>query len=312
MAQLVVVALGGNSLIKDAKHITVPDQYAACVETCRHLVGLLERDYDLVITHGNGPQVGFILRRSDLSQHELHPVPLDSCVADTQGAIGYNIQMALHNELRRLGIKRTVVSLVTQTVVRADDPAFQNPSKPIGSFMTAAVALQRQRESGWQVMEDAGRGYRRVVPSPEPYEIVELAAIRCLLAGRVITVAVGGGGIPVIRDENGDLKGVEAVIDKDLASSLLARNLGADLFIISTAVPKVCLNYGKPNEIPLDRMTVQAAEQYMVHGHFARGSMLPKIKACVEFVRATGNRAIVTSPENIIAALEGKSGTTIA
>ncbi len=311
MPQLAVVALGGNSLIKDETHLTVPDQYAACVETCRRIVGLLERDYDLVITHGNGPQVGFILRRSDLSQHELHPVPLDSCVADTQGAIGYNIQMALHNELHRLGIERTVVSLVTQTVVRADDPAFQSPSKPIGAFMTRAVALQRQRESGWQVMEDAGRGYRRIVPSPEPYEIVELAAVKSLLAQRIIVVAVGGGGIPVIRDANGDLEGVEAVIDKDLASSLLARNLNADLFIISTAVPKVCLNYNKPNEIALDRMTVAAAEQYMVHGHFARGSMLPKIKACIDFVQATGSRAIITNPENITLALEGKSGTTI-
>jgi carbamate kinase len=232
-------------------------------------------------------------------------------VADTQGAIGYNIQMALHNVLREVGLDRTVVSLVTQTVVRADDPAFRKPSKPIGSFMTAAVALQRQREIGWNVMEDAGRGYRRIVPSPEPQEVVELAAIRSLLDRRVIVVAVGGGGIPVIREADGSLKGVEAVIDKDLASSLLARNLRADLFIISTAVPKVCLNYNKPNEIALDRMTVEAAEQYLVHGHFARGSMMPKVKACIDFVQATGNTAIITNPEHIALALDGKSGTTI-
>ena len=309
MSQIAVLALGGNSLIKDKTHMTVPDQYAACVETSVHIVRLLKRGFKLVITHGNGPQVGFILRRSDLSQHELHPIPLDSCVADTQGAIGYNIQMALRNELKRAGMPGTVVSLVTQTVVDANDPAFANPSKPVGAFMSGPVALQRSREGGWSVMEDAGRGYRRVVPSPQPQEIVELEAIRSLLDQGIIVVAAGGGGVPVVKDEHGYVKGVEAVIDKDLASSLLARNLQANLFVISTAVPQVYLNFKKPGQIALDKMTVEAAEQYMEEGQFSPGSMLPKIKACVDFVRATGHSAIITNPENIERALDGKSGT---
>jgi len=309
MTSIAVLALGGNSLIRDEAHMTVPDQYAACVETSVHIAHLLKRGFRLVITHGNGPQVGFILRRSDLSRHELHPIPLDSCVADTQGAIGYNIQMALSNELKRAGMPGTVVSVVTQTVVDATDPAFANPGKPVGAFMSKAVALQRSREGGWSMMEDAGRGYRRVVPSPQPQEIVELEAIRSLLSEGVIVVAAGGGGIPVVRDEDGSLRGVEAVIDKDLASSLLARNLHAELFMISTAVPQVYLNYKKPDEIALDKMTVEAADQYIEEGQFSRGSMLPKIKACVDFVRATGNRAIITSPENIERALDGASGT---
>jgi carbamate kinase len=311
MSRLIVLALGGNSLIKDKAHTTVGDQYQACVETCQHIVALVERNYRLVITHGNGPQVGFILRRSDLSQHELHPVPMDSCVADTQGAIGYQIQMGLSNVLRRAGIERPVISLVTQTVVDASDPAFDNPSKPIGSFMTPPVALRRSRENGWQVVEDAGRGYRRVVPSPVPLEIVELAAVKSLADDGVIVVAAGGGGVPVVRDEHGDLRGVEAVIDKDLASSLLARQIEADLFVISTTVPKVYLNYRTPEQMAVDTMTVQAAEGYIAEGQFARGSMMPKIVACIGFVRATGHQAIVTNAENIAHALDGLSGTVI-
>lgn len=311
MTQLAVLALGGNSLIKDKSHKSVPDQYMACVETCKRIVSLLEHGFNLVITHGNGPQVGFILRRSDLSQHELHPIPLDSCVADTQGAIGYNIQMALSNELRRAGMCRTIVSLVTQTVVDANDTAFENPTKPIGSFMSEAVALQRSREGGWKVMNDAGRGFRRVVPSPEPREIVEFDAIKALLDRGMIVIAAGGGGIPVIRDKQGNLKGIEAVIDKDLASSLLARQLKADIFMISTTVPKVYLNYKKPDQIPIDRMTVEAAEQCIEEGQFSRGSMLPKIRACIQFTKATGHRAIITNPENIARALKGKSGTML-
>jgi carbamate kinase len=310
MTQLAVLALGGNSLIRDASHLTVPDQYATCVETCQHIVGLLKHDYRFVITHGNGPQVGFILRRSELSRHELHTVPLDSCVADTQGAIGYNLQMALQNAMSEAGIRRDVVSLVTQVVVDADDPAFQNPTKPIGSFMTEAEAQARHAE-GWNVVEDAGRGYRRVVPSPRPCEIIEFDAIKALLDQGTIVVAVGGGGIPVLRDGRGQLKGVEAVIDKDLASSLLARQLDADLFIISTTIDQVRLNYGKPGEKPIDRMTLAEAEQYIKEGHFAPGSMLPKIRSIVEFVRATGHRAIITNPEHLAAALAGSAGTLL-
>ena len=310
MTQLAVLALGGNSLIRDASHLTVPDQYATCVETCQHIVGLLKHDYSFVITHGNGPQVGFILRRSELSRRELHAVPLDSCVADTQGAIGYNLQMALQNAMSEAGMRRDVVSLVTQVVVDADDPAFQNPTKPIGSFMTEAEA-QARRAEGWNVVEDAGRGYRRVVPSPRPREIIEFDAIKALLDQGTIVVAVGGGGIPVLRDKRGQLKGVEAVIDKDLASSLLARQLNADLFIISTTIDQVSLNYGKPDERPIDRMTLAEAEQYIKEGHFAPGSMLPKIRAIVEFVRASGHRAVITNPEHLAAALAGHAGTLL-
>lgn len=310
MVQTVVLALGGNALIRDRAHATVQDQYQTCVVTARHARCLL-MDRRLVITHGNGPQVGFILRRSELSRHELHPVPLDSCVADTQGAIGYNLQMALGNELRRSGVSRAVVSVVTQTVVDPSDPAFQNPTKPIGSFMTRELALQRHEEDGWTVIEDAGRGYRRVVPSPVPLEIVELDAIVSLLETGAVVIAVGGGGVPVVRDRQGMLAGVEAVIDKDLGSSLLARSLGADLFIIATEVERVCLNYGKPNESPIDRMTVEQAERYAREGHFAPGSMLPKIKASLEFVAATGNPALITNPENVQRALDGETGTRI-
>ena len=294
--RLVVLALGGNSLIRDRSHMTVQDQYRTVVDTCRHVVGLLKYHVNLVITHGNGPQVGFILRRSDLSRHELHTVPLDSCVADTQGAMGYNIQMALHNELSRAGIKRSVASVVTQVVVDANDPAFARPSKPIGSFLSEAEAIQRKQAEGWEVMEDAGRGWRRLVPSPQPREIVEMGAIKALLERRMVVVAAGGGGIPVVRDQEGMLAGVEAVIDKDLASSLLARCLKADLLVISTGVARVSLNYGKPNETPLERMTVAEAEQYIQEGHFAPGSMLPKIQACIEFVRAAGGRALDHQP----------------
>jgi len=312
MMRLVVLALGGNSLIRDKSHMTVQDQYRTCVDTCRHVVGLLKYNVNLVITHGNGPQVGFILRRSELSRRELHTVPLDSCVADTQGAMGYNIQMALHNELSQAGIKRNVATVVTQVVVDAQDPAFTHPSKPIGSFLSESDALQRRQVEGWEVMEDAGRGWRRIVPSPLPREIIEMEAIKSLLDRRMVVVAVGGGGIPVIRNEQGLLTGVEAVIDKDLASSLLARCLKADLFVISTGVAKVSLNYGKPNETPVDRMTVAEAEQYIREGHFAPGSMLPKIQAIVEFVKATGGRALITNPEHISEALEGKSGTLVS
>ena len=311
MARTVLLALGGNALIRDRFHTTVSDQYATCVETCRHIVTLVKRGYDLVITHGNGPQVGFILRRSELAKNELHQVPLDSCVADTQGAIGYHIQMALANVLRSAGIEKSVASLVTQVVVEVEDPAFQNPSKPIGSFMDGDEAQRHREIDGWQVVEDAGRGYRRVVPSPQPREIVELEAIKALLAQGIIVVAAGGGGIPVIRDDRGWLHGVEAVVDKDLASSLLARQLQASLFIVSTSVEKVFLNFGEANQTAIDRLTVESAEQFIQQGHFAPGSMLPKIRACIDFVQATGRESLITNPPNLSRALARRSGTWI-
>ncbi|MBC7233167.1 MAG: carbamate kinase [Chloroflexi bacterium] len=311
MAKTAVVAIGGNSLIKDKDHQTVPDQYAAAVETCTHIAGMIAQGWDVVITHGNGPQVGFILRRSELAAHELHTVPLDSCGADTQGAIGYMIQKALYNEFRKRGMTKQAATVVTQVLVDKNDPAYQNPSKPIGSFMDKEKALKHREEDGWVVVEDAGRGWRRVVPSPIPKRIIERDAIKTLLDHGFTVIAVGGGGIPVIEDEEGNLVGSEAVIDKDYASSLLANSINADLLLISTAVEKVALNYGKPNQVWLDRMTLSEAKKYLAEGHFHKGSMGPKIQASIWFLERGGKEALITNPENIERALLGQTGTRI-
>jgi len=265
----------------------------------------------VVITHGNGPQVGFILLRSELASHVLHTVPLDSCGADTQGAIGYMIQQSLYNEFLKRGMRKQAVTVVTQVVVDKDDPAFQNPTKPIGPFYTEEEAKRLAAERGWVVKDDAGRGWRRVVPSPIPQEIVEQEAIKALIEQGFVVIGVGGGGIPVVRQEDGSLRGVEAVIDKDYASSLLASGIGADLFLISTAVEKVALNYGQPNQVWLDRMTVAEAKRYLAEGHFPPGSMGPKIEAIIQFLERGGKEAIITSPENIERALAGETGTRI-
>ncbi|MBN2561246.1 MAG: carbamate kinase [Phycisphaerae bacterium] len=309
--KLVVLAIGGNSLITDKQHETVEDQYNACLQTCRHVVRLLEEGYRIVVTHGNGPQVGFILRRTELARNVLHPVPLDSCGADTQGAIGYHIQRAMYNCMRDWSHRIPVATVVTQVLVDAKDPAFERPTKPIGSFMDEVAAEERRQKDGWNVVEDSGRGFRRVVASPAPKEIIELEAIRQLVESNFLVVAVGGGGIPVVEQADGTLVGAEAVIDKDLASSLLAKELDADMLIISTAVEKVCLNFGKPNQKGLDRMTVAEARRYIKDGHFAPGSMLPKIKAVVEFLEGGGKMAIVTDPPNLARAVAGQTGTRI-
>ena len=311
MTKIAVVAVGGNSLITDEKHRSVPDQYKAAYESMKHIAGMIEAGWDVVVTHGNGPQVGFILRRSELSRHELHEVPLDSCGADTQGAIGYMFQKALHNEFKKRGIKKDATTVVTQVLVDRNDPAFQNPSKPIGSFMDQATALKQKDAESWHVVEDAGRGWRRVVASPLPKQIVEKAAIENLIKGGFTVIAVGGGGIPVIEDENGDLIGAEAVIDKDYASALLANSIQADLFVISTAVEKVALNYNKPGQKWLDRLTLAEARKYMAEGHFAKGSMGPKIQAVIWYLERGGKQALITNPENIGRALAGKTGTWI-
>jgi len=306
-----VVAVGGNSLIKDSKHQTVADQYAAGAESMHHIVDMIAQGWDVVVTHGNGPQVGFILRRSELSMHELHAVPLDYCGADSQGSIGYMFVQALHNEFRSRGIEKQVAAVVTQTIVDRNDPAFKNPTKPIGSFMTEEVAKERAASEGWTVVEDAGRGWRRVVASPIPQRIVEAEAIHKLIEAGFTVVGVGGGGIPVIELENGDLIGVEAVIDKDFGSSVLATLINADLFVISTAVEKVAINFNKPDQKWLDRMTVAEAKQYMAEGQFAKGSMLPKIQAILRFLEAGGKQALITDPANIGRALKGETGTWI-
>lgn len=312
MTRTAVIAIGGNSLITDKEHQTVPDQYQAAAETCAHIAPLVAGgDLRLVITHGNGPQVGFILRRSELAAHELHMVPLDSCVADTQGALGYHIQLALGNELRRLGVKTGTATVVTQCLVDRDDSAFAKPNKPIGSFLTKEQADHHRENDGWDVVEDAGRGWRRVVASPVPKEILELGAVRSLLDAGFVVVAAGGGGIAVVDDGTGSLKGAAAVIDKDHASSLLARELGADLFVISTAVEKVCLNYGKPDQKDLDRMTLAEAKRYCEEGHFKPGSMLPKIQAVIAFLEGGGREAIITDPAHLGEALAGKTGTHV-
>lgn len=310
--KLAVIAIGGNSLIKDKTHKSVQDQYQAAHETAHHIASMIKEGWDVAIGHGNGPQVGFILRRSELAAHELHEVPLDVCGADTQGAIGYALQQNLYNEFREMGIEKSVATVVTQVEVSADDPAFQNPTKPIGSFMDEADAMRRKENDGWDVVEDAGRGWRRVVASPLPTRIVEEPAVKTLLEAGVSVITVGGGGIPVVTDADGNLNGTAAVIDKDFASSLLANRIDADLFVISTAVEKVALNFGKPDEKWLDTMTLAEAKQYLAAGtHFAKGSMAPKIQAVINYLEAGGKKAIITNPKNIARALKGETGTHI-
>jgi carbamate kinase len=314
MSKLAVVAIGGNSLIKDEKHKTVEDQYLAAHETCVHIADMIEAGWEVAIGHGNGPQVGFILRRSEIAAkvEGMHEVPLDVCGADSQGAIGYALQQNLQNELYRRGIHKPVTTVVTQVLVDKNDPAFKNPSKPIGGFMDEAEARRREKEMNWNVVEDAGRGWRRVVASPTPKQVVELEAVQTLLRAGMIVITVGGGGIPVIEVADHEYKGVAAVIDKDFASSLLARLIQADLFLISTAVEKVALNFGKPNQQLLDRMTLAQAKGYLAEGaHFAKGSMAPKIQAIINFLEAGGKQALITNPENIGRALRGETGTWV-
>lgn len=310
-SKIAVVAVGGNSLITDEKHKTVHDQYLAACESMKHIANMIQNGWDVIVTHGNGPQVGFILRRSELSRHELHEVPLDACGADTQGAIGYMFQKALHNEFRKRGIKKEVATVVTQTLVDKNDPAFQSPSKPIGSFMDEATAQTQRTKDGWHVVEDSGRGWRRVVASPLPKQIIERATIESLIKVGTTVIAVGGGGIPVVENEQGELVGVEAVIDKDYASALLANSIQAGLFVISTAVEKVALNYNKPDQKWLERITLAEARHYMAEGHFAKGSMGPKVQAIIWFLERGGSQALITNPENIARALAGETGTWI-
>jgi len=312
--KIAVVAIGGNSLIKDEKHKTVEDQYLAAKETTYHIADMIEAGWDVAIGHGNGPQVGFILRRSEIAARVegMHEIPLDVCGADSQGAIGYALQQTLQNELFKRNIKKNVATVITQVLVDRNDKAFQNPSKPIGGFMDESEAKRRKKEMDWTVVEDAGRGWRRVVASPLPKEVVELETVKALLTAGVVVITVGGGGIPVIDAGGGEYKGVAAVIDKDYASSLLARAINADLLLISTSVEKVAINFGKPNQKWVDRMTLTEAKQYLAEGtHFAKGSMAPKIQAIIWYLEASGKQALITSPENIGRALRGETGTLI-
>jgi carbamate kinase len=310
-SRFAVLAIGGNSLIKDKNHIALSSQYEAIQETSKYIAELIAEGLSMVITHGNGPQVGFIYRRGELARHELPLIPLDICGADTQGAIGYMIQKALLNEFRLRGITKKVTTVVTQTIVDPHDPSFEYPTKPIGSFMSEEEALGNKREFGWQVVEDAGRGFRRVVPSPIPRKIIELDVIKLLAESGYIVIAAGGGGIPVIINRHGDLEGVEAVIDKDLGSALLARNLGADTFIISTAVDAVYLNFGKEDQKAISRASLSEIKEFLADGHFKPGSMKPKIEAIIQFLEGGGKKAIITSPVNLLKAIRGESGSTV-
>lgn len=311
--RMAVVAIGGNSLIKDEKNPTVEHQYESARETCMHIADMIEQGWEVSITHGNGPQVGFILRRSEIAAKVagMHEVPLDVCGADSQGALGYALQQNLQNILYQRGIRKNVATIITQTLVDRDDPAFRNPTKPIGSFMTKEEAQKRIEENGWTVMEDANRGYRRVVPSPMPKEIVELETIQTLISHGIVTITTGGGGIPVIDPGDGNYRGVAAVIDKDYASSLLARALQVDLFVISTAVEKVALFYGTPQQKWVDRLTCAEAKELLAEGiHFARGSMAPKIQSIIWYLEAVPHgKALITNPENLGRALQGETGT---
>jgi len=306
-----VVAVGGNALILDKQHEDVASQVVAVEETSKHIADMIQRGWNVIVTHGNGPQVGFILRRNELAAGEVHSTPLDVIGADTQGAIGYMLARALDNEFTRRGIQRSVAAVVTQVVVDRNDPGFKNPTKGIGGFTTRENA-QKFADEGWMVKEDAGRGWRRMIASPIPLKIVELPAIKTLIQNSFIVVGVGGGGIPVVEDEQGQLKGVFAVIDKDRASALIAAELKVDVFLISTAVEKVAINFNKPNQQWLDQLTLSQAKQYYKDGHFLSGSMGPKIEAMIAFMEAnpTG-KGLITDPPHIVDALDGKTGTWI-
>jgi carbamate kinase len=309
--QVAIVAIGGNALISDKQHEDVASQVNAVEETCKHIADMIIRGWNVVVTHGNGPQVGFILRRNELAYPEVHSTPLDVIGADTQGSIGYMITRALDNQFKERSVNKSTAAVVTQVIVDREDPGFKNPTKGIGGFTTKEKADVFTQE-GWIVKEDAGRGWRRMIASPQPLKIVEFDAIKNLIDNGFIVVAVGGGGIPVIEDEQGMLKGVYAVIDKDRASSLLAAELKADLLLISTAVEKVAINFNKPNQVWLERMTLSEAKKLYAEGHFLSGSMGPKIEAIIAFLEANPNgKGLVTDPAHIVDALDGKTGTWI-
>ncbi|MBD3347626.1 MAG: carbamate kinase [Candidatus Eisenbacteria bacterium] len=310
MDKLAVVAIGGNSLTRPGQRGTIPEQFENTRATSAVIADMIARGHEVVLTHGNGPQVGNILLRAEMASSVLPPLPLDTCGADSQGGIGYMLQQVLGTELRRRAIEKDVVTVLTQVVVDPNDPAFDEPSKPIGPFYSEEDVKRRRDEQGWAVMEDASRGWRRVVPSPMPVRIVEVGAIRALLSAGCVVIGVGGGGIPVVESDGG-LRGVEAVIDKDHASRLLANQIGAGLFVISTDVPQVALHYGTDRETAIDEMTVEEAERYHREGHFPPGSMGPKVLAGIDFIRNGGGTVIITNPGSLGRALDGETGTRI-
>ncbi len=312
-ARTAVVAIGGNALLRGGGAATIAEQFDAARTLAPPLMYMLERGWRLLITHGNGPQVGFILRRSDLVSAiapELPRLALDMCVADSQGSIGYILANSLVSEWRRARQTQQVVAVLTHTVVDADDPAFARPTKPIGSFYPEAEAAGLATRNGWVMVEDAGRGWRRVVPSPRPRRVIEEAALVHLLSAGFVVIAAGGGGIPVVEDADGGYSGAEAVIDKDLTAALLATLVGASLLVITTTVPQVAVDFGRPGQRFLDTLPADKAQAYLAEGQFPPGSMGPKVEAALGFV-ATGGQALITSPDHLVDALEGRSGTRI-
>ncbi len=306
---ILVVAVGGNALAADPTTSTMADQLAAVQDAARHLVELESRGWRVVVTHGNGPQIGALLRQNELAAETVPPMTLDFCGAATQGSIGYLLETALNNELRRRGRDTVAVSVVTQVEVDRGDPAFQRPSKPIGAFMSEHEAEHARSQLGWDVVEDSGRGYRRVVASPEPTAIVQRGVVRSLLDAGYLVIAAGGGGVPMVRGADGELAGVEAVIDKDLASAVLASDIGADILLILTSVPQVALGFGTPGQRWLPTLDATTALTHLEAGEFPEGSMGPKVASAVQFIRAGGRRAVVTDLDSAEAALEGRAGT---
>jgi carbamate kinase len=311
MARSALIAVGGNSLIQVGQRGTIEEQLANAQATARKITQLVADGWRIVITHGNGPQVGAALLRSERAAGEAYTHPLDVCVASTQSEIGYLLQRGLECELRRAGYYMPVLTLLTQVRVSLDDPAFANPTKPVGPFYTKKVAEEKIRVFNWTMIEDASRGYRRVVPSPQPLEILELEVIRQVLELGIIVIALGGGGIPVVVGDDYSIAGVEAVIDKDRASSLLATGLGIDCFVISTDVDYVYLNYKQPGQRPVKRATTELMEHYLRQGQFSAGSMGPKIEAATQFIRNGGRDVFITSSDHLIEAIHGKAGTQI-
>lgn len=306
---IAVVAMGGHAFMQRGERGTIEEHHRNASEVSAVLMNLVERDYNLVITHGNGPQVGQLLLQSDLTRDQVAQMPLDVLVADTEGWLGYVLQQALLNQLRRRSIERYVVSMITQVQVDKRDPAFEHPTKPVGRFLSEEEAMQRKEQLGWTVMEDAGRGWRRVVPSPKPVKVVQRHMIRDAAKQGHIVIAGGGGGIPIIKNAHDDYAGVEAVIDKDLTSSILGASIGAEALIILTDVEQVFVDYNKPTQRALGAVTMEEAERLMREGHFAKGSMGPKVEAIHHFLRNGGRRGMVTNAQTLEAALEGRGGT---
>ncbi len=306
-----LVAIGGNAILRHKEKGTAEEQFENVERTCRHIVRMMKDGYRIVITHGNGPQVGDILLRNERCKDVLPPMPLDVCGAESQGMIGYMLQLSMRNEMRRAGLEFPVVTLITQVLVDKNDVAFKKPSKPIGPFYTPLEAVRLRREKGWTVLDDGVRGFRRVVPSPQPKAIIERDSVKTLFESGAVVIASGGGGVPVIARDDGRLEGVEAVIDKDLTAELLAREIGAEILLMLTDVEKVAINFGMPNQKDLNDMSIAEAARYLSEGQFPLGSMGPKIEAAIRFIKGGGEKAIVTSLESAREALAGEAGTLI-